>query len=253
MARYTRRCKRNFFKDWRRGGRRGTIAFMVRACRDRGNLEDSEDLYCLHCGYNVRGLPGDPVRCPECGNDNAINDLEVPSKLIRRALRALETGAALCGASTATLALFVLPFSAAAASVYLDDDIILYVWSFLFAVTLACAGALVAGMRRFRASCGGNPQWRNALLGFVCLSCLIAALAWTALAMGVICIAMFFFGVGLPRPVALLLMVVAYALFAAGVLIYQYARRSIHRLQRETAARLARSRWMSVEPEVAEH
>ena len=29
-----------------------------------------EDLYCLSCGYNVRGLTGNPIRCPECGDSN---------------------------------------------------------------------------------------------------------------------------------------------------------------------------------------
>lgn len=24
------------------------------------------DLYCLQCGYNLRGQSGDPRRCPEC-------------------------------------------------------------------------------------------------------------------------------------------------------------------------------------------
>lgn len=29
------------------------------------------DLFCLTCGYNLRGLRGDPVRCPECGDDHS--------------------------------------------------------------------------------------------------------------------------------------------------------------------------------------
>lgn len=31
-------------------------------------------LTCLHCGYLLRGLPGDPVCCPECGFHNSIHD-----------------------------------------------------------------------------------------------------------------------------------------------------------------------------------
>ncbi|MBN2447615.1 MAG: hypothetical protein JXO22_12855 [Phycisphaerae bacterium] len=36
---------------------------MTDADVNRDNLE------CLHCGYSLRGLPGDPIRCPECGTD----------------------------------------------------------------------------------------------------------------------------------------------------------------------------------------
>jgi len=38
---------------------------------DKGGAID-EDLFCLTCGYNLRALRGDPVRCPECGEDNAV-------------------------------------------------------------------------------------------------------------------------------------------------------------------------------------
>lgn len=30
----------------------------------------SLDAYCLACGYNLRGLAGDPIRCPECFHQN---------------------------------------------------------------------------------------------------------------------------------------------------------------------------------------
>ena len=37
---------------------------------------DDRDLYCLQCGYNLRGLSGDPRRCPECGHMNPLGDIE---------------------------------------------------------------------------------------------------------------------------------------------------------------------------------
>lgn len=33
------------------------------------------DLPCLTCGYNLRGLRGDPVCCPECGSNNSRLEL----------------------------------------------------------------------------------------------------------------------------------------------------------------------------------
>jgi arginyl-tRNA synthetase len=33
------------------------------------------DLYCPTCGYNLRGLSGDPIRCPECGRHMPRSEL----------------------------------------------------------------------------------------------------------------------------------------------------------------------------------
>ena len=56
----------------------------------------NEDLYCLHCAYNLRGLSGNPVRCPECGKLNTRDDLDCPPKMVGRRARRMETAAALC-------------------------------------------------------------------------------------------------------------------------------------------------------------
>ena len=49
-----------------------------------------EDLFCLTCGYNLRGLTGDPVRCPECGEDNDLGDCAIPARFIQQALEQME-------------------------------------------------------------------------------------------------------------------------------------------------------------------
>jgi len=55
-----------------------------------------EDLFCLDCGYNLRGLRGDPVRCPECGHDNDLGTVSIPASLIRTALHEMETYPTMC-------------------------------------------------------------------------------------------------------------------------------------------------------------
>jgi hypothetical protein len=57
------------------------------------------DLFCLECGYNLRGLHGDPVRCPECGYDNPVGLLEVLAARITEHLRRMETSLVTCVAS----------------------------------------------------------------------------------------------------------------------------------------------------------
>lgn len=54
------------------------------------------DLFCLTCGYNLRGLFGDPVRCPECGSTNDLGSALVPAHYIRNVLRAMEEAPAQC-------------------------------------------------------------------------------------------------------------------------------------------------------------
>lgn len=48
------------------------------------------DFFCTHCKYNLRGLRGDPVRCPECGVWNARGILFLPPEYIRSAVRSVE-------------------------------------------------------------------------------------------------------------------------------------------------------------------
>ena len=67
------------------------------------------DLYCVECGYNLRGLSGDPVRCPECGYHNPLGDVKIPAEIITRQLREMESPLATCALS----ALLGLPFLAA--------------------------------------------------------------------------------------------------------------------------------------------
>ena len=38
--------------------------------------EQAQHWICLKCGYRLRGLDGDPIRCPECGHVNPTSDLE---------------------------------------------------------------------------------------------------------------------------------------------------------------------------------
>ena len=56
----------------------------------------TEDLYCLYCGYNLRGLSGDPRRCPECGQSSTVAEMRIPATLIRKQAKKLETLPSLC-------------------------------------------------------------------------------------------------------------------------------------------------------------
>jgi len=65
--------------------------------------ELSQDLFCLSCAYNLRGLSGDPIRCPECGTENPVELVQASAPLVLAHIRQTEDALV-----TATLFLFVL-------------------------------------------------------------------------------------------------------------------------------------------------
>ena len=117
-------------------------------------IPDDRDLYCLHCGYNLRGLSGDPRRCPECFHLNPIDALLVPAAEIKRQIREMETGPAMCVFSvllagfatiwlvTAGVVAFVFPF--------LPPGIAAWYW----------------GVWAFGRSCQWKSGWKGALARF---------------------------------------------------------------------------------------
>lgn len=121
------------------------------------------DLYCLECGYNLRGLSGDPRRCPECGYKNPVGDLEIPAPLIARQLKQMETAPAMCLASLLLASVFAVL-------------LLLYVWVTgveLFRMDLGIAscslllflfcGIYVVNVWRFQQSCRRKQGWGVAL------------------------------------------------------------------------------------------
>ena len=202
-------------------------------------------MFCLNCGYNLRGHSGDPVRCPECGHTNQLADLEVPAELIARALRRMETGAALCGATMCALLYWLLPVLA----VMLfppNAPPPLSVWAFVLTAIVASVVFWVVGVFFFRASCGGKHGWFGALLRFNASACLIAG-------MGVPVITLIWWcslvvkasRPGIPVTKILFVIVCVPGLLLGTVWLYHRAKRMIRRLQRETAARYARSHWLA--------
>jgi len=114
------------------------------------------DLYCLHCGYNLRGLSGDPVRCPECGFRNPLGDVEIPAEIIKRQLTRMESGPAYAVG-------VVLMFGA---SVALAAFSRFEAWSVALVPGLLAVIGWPLLLGRFRDSCLSKPGWVGAILNY---------------------------------------------------------------------------------------
>lgn len=128
---------------------------------------DDIDIYCLNCGYNLRGLSGDPRRCPECFFMNPMGDAILPASLISEQLSLLETApASAVGYAYLTAVFLLMP-------------ILLNVWWLLrgdnlmlkpFVVCVISAFATFVGWllsaRAFRDSCLRDPAWKGVLLRY---------------------------------------------------------------------------------------
>ena len=128
---------------------------------------DDANLYCLTCGYNLRGLTGLQRRCPECGHVNEVALLRIPARAIAEQIVRLETAPALCMGALLSMSLGLL-------CVYMV--LVHNPWqrSQLLVMSLACLtlGAVVAPLAawRFAVSCRYLPGWGWALLRFLAVA-----------------------------------------------------------------------------------
>lgn len=205
------------------------------------------DVYCLHCGYNLRGLSGDPRRCPECGHFNPMGDVAIPAALISAQLKEMETAPAMC-------LLCVLIGLASLGGIVWDGLLTPTNRSIGAPLLVLCAGALfVCGLiwfiycLSFRKSCLGKVGWSNALLRYHLFGVLTVLVTFgplfTVITVGV---RLAFSPSGLSLGVIQTLIgAVLFIAFVWGELVaicwsYAQARLEMEPLQREVAVTLAR-------------
>ena len=125
--------------------------------------DDSDvDLYCLNCGYNLRGLSGDPRRCPECFYLNPVGDLHLPAEVITKQLRDMETAPSFCLGSVLVLG----PCLASMISIIFVQGHDPAALSCAGIILVVLVGVWAVGAIRFRSSCQRNPGWFTALMKF---------------------------------------------------------------------------------------
>jgi hypothetical protein len=131
------------------------------------------DLYCLECGYNLRGLSGDPVRCPECAYRNPIGETEVPADQITKQLRRMETAPA---TSVLSLLLFAPLLGVLVLGLYSGGPSWYSRVNVCFGAATFIAGVMwVVGIARFRAHCMAQPGWVTVLARYHCVALVLAA------------------------------------------------------------------------------
>lgn len=66
----------------------GPIAAMIPESTESRESNDEKthvdlDLYCVRCGYNLRGLPVGGCTCPECGRLNRLDGSGADRNMIK--------------------------------------------------------------------------------------------------------------------------------------------------------------------------
>jgi len=129
------------------------------------NLEDI-DIYCLKCGYNLRGLSGDPRRCPECFYMNPMGDALPPAELISTQLRRMETAPATALVCFAILLVAAVPLLAMLPDL-IDNNPPRAERSCCCNLFMpAAVVGWVSSVVRFRNSCRKRPGWGRVLVRY---------------------------------------------------------------------------------------
>ena len=149
----------------------------------RGDLTDI-DLYCLHCGYNLRGLSGDPRRCPECGNLSSISEMTLPARTITAQLRRMESAPTVCVGLTLLMLVGLLTGLLVLAGLGLSAMAAVFGLGCLLMIALLMALWLWSVLR-FRSACMGKPGWSEVLFEYhlhgmgICVVLIVSfALPW---------------------------------------------------------------------------
>ncbi|MCH7721186.1 MAG: hypothetical protein IH988_09405 [Planctomycetes bacterium] len=117
------------------------------------------DLYCLNCGYNLRGQSGDPRRCPECFYMNPVGELEIPAAVITSQIRRMESVPAGCVGIILMVVPLLLGLGLASSKAYLFIAVALLIATVLSALW-------VYFVVRFRYYCLKKPGWLGALVKY---------------------------------------------------------------------------------------
>lgn len=194
------------------------------------------DLYCLQCGYNLRGHSGDPRRCPECGALNPVGELVVPAPIIQAQLRRMETAPTICVPAFVVLLL----------STYM----LVTVPPTLLCCGFPCLASLAVwmwGAVRFRSACLARPGWIRFLIIYHIYSISLILLVATPIVGGAFCLKQLdyfvykqqnyigiYYGLVIVWPVLII--------FTLGRWVRNRLKKKMDELQRDVAVRLARDR-----------
>ncbi len=186
-----------------------------------------QDLFCLVCGYNLRGLSGDPVRCPECGSPNDLGKAAIPVQMIQRALRDMETSPSACAGFAFAAIVFSTPFLLTANFAY----------PCTMMVMVPSVIAWIPFYFRMKRVYDNQRGWRGILLRFHMATFLCASgvpLIWTLAFLANNTASR----VDAPMIAAVGGLAIIFLVF--GLRLYRSARNEIAAMQREAAVRVAR-------------
>lgn len=197
------------------------------------------DLYCLQCGYNLRGLSGDPARCPECGFSNSIEIAEIPAALIRRQLRRMESAPALAAAAFMILLCFGISI---VITLWVDFNNVSNVISCEFIPFLLIAFVWFVTLDAYRGSCSAQSGWLTAICRYhVCALVMLAATIAVVILVNRVCFALLDDYSGAELYILFITIPMLLTLFQFMFRpMYRWMKRPMEQLQRQVASAVIR-------------
>lgn len=191
-----------------------------------------EDVYCLGCGYNLRGLSGDPVTCPECGKPNPTGDLIIPTAAITLALHRMET------APTTCVGMSILAFFSLFVAVMCILNGMSLIVPIVFIVASTALG--ITALRHMRTQFSARPGWLRILFEFHLAAVIILVSGWFAISIPFAFAFRITSWFGIPLVTMLIASLSSVAGLWLGLYIYRASRRRLATIQREAAVRMAK-------------